>query len=132
VEVSATVAIWMTITIVFHLQHAHNLLGIPIIVAFQLGLRRQPLRTLWVRDGDPFRLDAWGWLLALLIALYPSYRLYTLIHSGGTVVKLISAACAVVGAIPARRMRCAISAVPRCVRCSCVWELRAGSGFSFW
>ncbi len=100
-EVAATVAIWMTITMAFHLQRAHNLLGIPITAAFQLGVRRQPLRTLWVRNGAPFRLDAWGWMLALLIALYPGYRLFAFIHSGETITKMLSAACAVVGAIPA-------------------------------
>ena len=51
------------------------LVGVPLTVAFQLLVRRRPVRELWVREGPPFRLDARGALIgAVLLALgYPAY-----------------------------------------------------------
>jgi membrane protease YdiL (CAAX protease family) len=100
-EVTATVAIWVTVSMVFHLQRGHLLLGVPITAAFQLGVRRQPLRALWVRDGGPFRLDAQGWLLAVLLGLYPGYRLVVIAQAGAPIGKIALSAAAAVGAIPA-------------------------------
>ncbi len=99
-EVAVTVAIWITISVVFHLERGHQLLGIPLIAVFQLGVRRQPLRTLWVRDGGRFHLDAKGWTLAGLLGLYPSYRMFMLVHSRAPLGKIAMSLAAVAGAIP--------------------------------
>lgn len=48
------------------------LVGIPLTVAFQVVVRRRPLRELWVRDGSRFGLDRGGVVLALLLALVPA------------------------------------------------------------
>ena len=75
-EVTAAVALWIGLGMVFHLSaNAYLLLGIPLTAAFQWGIRRQPLRALWVRDAAEFRLGAAGWGLAAILAAYPCYRL---------------------------------------------------------
>jgi membrane protease YdiL (CAAX protease family) len=51
------------------------LLGVPITVAFQLGVRRRPLYRLWVRDALEFRIDRTAALLAALLAATPTYAL---------------------------------------------------------
>jgi membrane protease YdiL (CAAX protease family) len=57
---------------VFRLDaNAYLLLGVPITVAFQLGIRRRPLYTLWVRDAARFRLDRFALLLAASLAVAP-------------------------------------------------------------
>lgn len=75
-EVSSVVAIWISLGLAFHLSaNWYLLLGIPLTAAFQWGLRRQPLRALWVRDSVPFKLGATGWAMAVALAAYPCYRL---------------------------------------------------------
>jgi hypothetical protein len=101
VEVAATVTIWTVLSIVFHLERGHLLLGIPLTAIFQLGVRRQPLRTLWVRDGGPFRLGVSGWMLAVLLGLYPSFRLFTTVQSGASMAKIALSIATAAGAIPA-------------------------------
>jgi len=75
-EITAAVAIWIALGIIFHLgARSYLLLGIPITAGFQWGVRGQPLRALWLRDAPPFRLDAMGWAMTLLLAVYPCCRL---------------------------------------------------------
>src|SRR5665213_46523 len=52
-------------------------LGIPLVVTFQLGIARRPLRELWVRDGGggAFRLDRTGVVLAVVLMLVPALNL---------------------------------------------------------
>jgi hypothetical protein len=74
-ETTGIVVIWVALGISLHLSvRAYLLLGIPLTAAFQWGVRRQPLRALWVRDAVPFRLDATGWAVALLFAIAPVYQ----------------------------------------------------------
>ena len=54
---------------------AYLLAGIPIILLFQLVVRRQPLRSLWVRDAPPFKLTVKGKLLAGAFAVAPALGL---------------------------------------------------------
>jgi hypothetical protein len=51
------------------------LLGIPLLLLFQLGVHRQPLRTMWVRSSPPIRLDPWFFSLWVLFSLVPGYGL---------------------------------------------------------
>lgn len=75
-EVTSFVALWIALGIGLHLSgDAYLLLGIPLTALFQWGVRRQPLRALWVRDAAPFRLDAQGWVIAIALAAYPCYCL---------------------------------------------------------
>ena len=62
--VGLVVGVYIALGFLFHLTVAeYQLLGIPILLIFQLGIHRQPLRTLWVRSGPPLQLDAWFFLL---------------------------------------------------------------------
>jgi membrane protease YdiL (CAAX protease family) len=77
-ELTVFVAVWIAIGLLLHLNAPrYQLVGVPLTVAFQLLVRRRPLRQLWVRDGPPFRLDARAVVLAAaLLALgYPAYLL---------------------------------------------------------
>jgi hypothetical protein len=72
--VGLMVVIWWTLGFLLHLTTpAFLLLGVPLLVVFQLGIHRQPLRTLWVRSGPPLRLDGWFVLLWVLFLLFPVY-----------------------------------------------------------
>jgi hypothetical protein len=72
--VGLVVAVWCLLGFLLHLSIAeYQLLGIPILLIFQLGIHRQPLRTLWVRAGPPLRLDVWFIMLWILFSLFPAY-----------------------------------------------------------
>jgi hypothetical protein len=76
IEVAAAVALWIALGLALRLSpNAYLLLGIPLTAAFQWGIARAPLRELWVRGAAPFSLDARGWAMAALLALYPTFRL---------------------------------------------------------
>ena len=67
IEVLIFVVVWMAAGWVFHLDaNAYLLLGIPLVVLFQLFIARRPLRNLWVRDATTFRL---GFIAVVLAAL---------------------------------------------------------------
>jgi len=75
-ETTGIVAIWVALGIGLHLGvRAYLLLGIPLTAAFQWGVRREPLRALWLHDAVPFHLDAAGWIIAVLLAIAPAYQL---------------------------------------------------------
>jgi endosialidase-like protein len=57
------------------LSRAYLLLGVPLVVLFQLFIARRPLRNLWVRDATTFRLGLIGIRLAALLILAPGYDL---------------------------------------------------------
>ena len=101
-EVAAVLALWIAQGIVLHLSvTVYLLLGIPLIAAFQWGVRRQPLRALWVRDAKPFRLDATGWMMAVLLTAYPSYCLARNLRSGGSPAASLWLLAAAAGAFAA-------------------------------
>jgi len=102
IEITAAVALWIAMGITLHLSaYAYLLLGIPLTAAFQWGLRRAPLRALWLRDAQRFQLDPAGWIIAVLLAAYPCYHLMTSLRSNLHPAKAALCLCAVVGAIPA-------------------------------
>lgn len=69
---AAVVGIYVAIGVSFHLnQVEYQLLGVPIIVVFQLVIQRRPLRTLWVRSGPPLRVDRRFLLLWILFSIVP-------------------------------------------------------------
>jgi membrane protease YdiL (CAAX protease family) len=77
------VAIYIALGLLFHLNTAaYELLGIPLVVAFQLGVQRQPLRMLWVRSKSPFRLDGWFILLWAVLSLVPVYAIVVSLKRG--------------------------------------------------
>lgn len=99
-QTGVAVALWIALG--FHLSaNSYLLLGIPVTAAFQLGVRRQPLRALWVRDAVPFRLGARGWSIAALLAAYPCYRLAASIHAAEPGLEAAWYGAAVAGAFAA-------------------------------
>src|SRR6478672_766046 len=76
-EVLVFVVVWMAAGWIFHLDtNAYLLLGVPLVVLFQLFIARRPLRNLWVRDATTFRLGLIGIVLAALLILAPGYDLF--------------------------------------------------------
>jgi len=66
----------MTIGWVFHLGgDGYLVVGVPLVVAFQLLVRRKPLVNLWIRDAEHFRLNGWGIVLGLGFAVLPAVKL---------------------------------------------------------
>jgi hypothetical protein len=79
---------------------AYLMLGIPLTALFQVVIRRQPLRAMWVRDAPPPRLGRWGWLIAAGLMAIPA--LGTLAELGeGKWASAAFAAGALLGAIGA-------------------------------
>lgn len=67
------VTLWMALGWLLSLDsYPDLLLGVPLTVLFQLGVRRQPLRALWVRQAPRFRLGWSNVMLALGFALLPA------------------------------------------------------------
>jgi membrane protease YdiL (CAAX protease family) len=100
-EATAFVAVWVALGYLLPVDaNAYLLLGVPLTAAFQLLVRRRPLRELWVRDGPPFRLDRRGVALAVLLAVVPVVIGVRALAGGAWVVAGWTA-CAVVGALPA-------------------------------
>ena len=76
IQGSAFVGFWMTIGWVFHLGgDGYLVVGVPLVVAFQLLVRRKPLVNLWIRDAEHFRLNGWGIVLGLGFAVLPAVKL---------------------------------------------------------
>ena len=77
IEVLIFVVVWMAAGWIFHLDtNGYLLLGVPLVVLFQLFIGRRPLRNLWVRDATTFRLGLIGVVLAALLILAPGYDLF--------------------------------------------------------
>jgi membrane protease YdiL (CAAX protease family) len=76
VKVLVFVAVWMAIGWIFRLGvNAYLLFGVPLVVLFQLFVRRQPLAKLWVRDATSFRVGWVGIGRAALLIFIPGYNL---------------------------------------------------------
>jgi Type II CAAX prenyl endopeptidase Rce1-like len=102
IEVTAAVALWIALGLALRLSpNAYLLLGIPLTAAFQLGVRRQPIRALWVRQAPPFRLGLPGWIAAAALATYPAVRLVAAMRSEGLSVNALWFLAAIAGAVPA-------------------------------
>jgi len=72
----AFVGIWMAIGWLFDLDaNSYLVVGVPLVVVFQLFVRKKPLVTLWVRDAECFRLNGLGIVLGLAMAVLPAVRL---------------------------------------------------------
>ena len=75
-QVVALVSIWMAVGWLFHLDaDSYLVVGVPLVVAFQLLVRRKPLVALWVRDAEHFRLNVSGIVFGLGLAVLPTVKL---------------------------------------------------------
>lgn len=72
VEVIAFVAVWVTAGYVLPISsNGYLLMGIPLTIAFQLLVRRRPLRELFASDTARFTLDGPGRVLAVSLGVVP-------------------------------------------------------------
>lgn len=73
-EAIAFVAVWMSAGYLLPLSSdGYLLLGIPLTFAFQLLVRRRPLRELYAAGTARFALDRRGAALAAVLAVVPAY-----------------------------------------------------------
>jgi membrane protease YdiL (CAAX protease family) len=73
-EAVAFVALWVTAGYLLRLSsNAYLLLGIPLTAAFQLLVRRRPLRELFAAGTTRFALDRKGFATAAVLAITPGY-----------------------------------------------------------
>ena len=71
-EVLAFVAVWMTAGFLLHLSvNGYLLLGIPLTAAFQVLVRRRPLRELFAPGTSRFALSRNGAAIAAALAITP-------------------------------------------------------------
>jgi Type II CAAX prenyl endopeptidase Rce1-like len=74
-----------------------TLLGVPILLAFQVWIHRQPLLSLWVRSAPPLRVDAWFILIWFLFSIVPTINLVSALNQRD-LWSATSAAAAILGA----------------------------------
>lgn len=74
IDAVAFVTVWVTAGYVLRLNsNAYLLLGIPLTAAFQLVVRRRPLRELFAPGTRRFALTRHGWAIATVLAIVPGY-----------------------------------------------------------
>ena len=101
-EVTAFVAVWMALGLAFRLDgNGYLLVGIPLTLAFQVLVRRAPIRALWLRDAPPFRLGAAGILIAAALLVVPGYLLVVTARQDAPRVVLAVLLAAMCGALAA-------------------------------
>jgi hypothetical protein len=114
--VTIAVAVYMTLGFLLHTDiYQYLLLGIPLLLLFQLGVHRQPLRTMWVRSGPPLRLDFWFFGLWILFSLVPIYALLATIQQSNLAYTAYCLA-AIIGAF-------GLTYAVRAMRPANVWQL---------
>lgn len=70
------VGIYIALGFVLKLDsNVYLLSGIPLMLVFQMAVRKKPIYQLWVRDATDFHLNRTAWVLAVLFAIYPAYAL---------------------------------------------------------
>ncbi len=108
-EVTVFVGVWMALGYLLpNDPNLYLLVGVPLTVAFQLVVRRRPLRELWVRSGPRFRLDRKGVILAAALAILPAILLVQALGARQWIPAAWLVAClagAVAAAYALRRLR---------------------------
>ncbi len=95
----AFVGIWIASGWMLKLDtNSYLLLGVPLTLVFQVLVRRQPVRALWVRDAPTF---GWRWVgPAAVLTILPVYSLVEALQQRAWIISAwMAAACA--GAIAA-------------------------------
>lgn len=73
-------------------------LGVPVLLIFQLGIARRPLSEVWFPAGTSWRLPGWAWAAAAGFAALPLHHLWS--HPGARWDVKAWDLCAVLGSIP--------------------------------
>jgi membrane protease YdiL (CAAX protease family) len=98
--VFAFVAGWIVAGIALRLSaNAYLLVGVPLLLVFQLGVARRPLAELWFKRPSGAPLPGWGWPIAAAFMILP---VYTLMHGWPRLdwAARLWMVCAAAGAIP--------------------------------
>jgi Type II CAAX prenyl endopeptidase Rce1-like len=117
--VLAVVGAWMVAGTALHLSsNAYLLLGVPLLLVFQLGIARRPLAELWFKEPSGAPLPWWGWLTSAAFMVAPGYYLVRGWSRDAWSVHLWMI-CAAAGAIPlgysvTRLSRAALKALLLC------------------
>ncbi|MGH7992851.1 MAG: CPBP family intramembrane glutamic endopeptidase [Limisphaerales bacterium] len=105
VQAVVFVGVWMTIGWLFHLGgDSYLVVGVPLVVIFQLLARKKPLVTLWIRDAERFRLSPLGILLGCCLAILPTVRLIQTVRSvdwASQIPEILWYVCCIIGAFGA-------------------------------
>jgi membrane protease YdiL (CAAX protease family) len=79
-QVILFVGIYIVCGYLLHLEAtAYLLLGIPFTLLFQLFIAKKPIHQLWLRDEKKFYLNKWGWIIAILLMVFPIYQIIDLV-----------------------------------------------------
>ena len=98
-EVIAFVAVWVAAGELLDMSgNVYLLFGIPLTAAFQLFVRRKPIKDLWVRDGPGLSLRTVSLWLAIPLAIVPLYHLILSVVKGQGIGLGLYAIAAIVGA----------------------------------
>lgn len=98
-EVIAFVAIWVAAGEILGMsQEIYLLFGIPLTAAFQLFVRRRPIKDLWVRGGPALSARTVSLRLAALFAIVPLYYLVVSVIRAQGIGFFLYAIAAIVGA----------------------------------
>ena len=99
IEVAVFVAIWVAAGELLHMSgDVYLLFGIPLTAAFQLLVRRKPIKDLWVRDGPDLSLRTVNFKLAIPLAIIPFYHVIVSIVKGQGIGYFLYAVAAIIGA----------------------------------
>jgi hypothetical protein len=98
--VFGVVAAWIVAGVALRLgPNAYLLLGVPLLLAFQLGVARRPLAELWFKQPSGPPLPWWGWLIAGVFMVTPGYALVHGWSRDDWALRLWTV-CAAAGALP--------------------------------
>ena len=84
-EGTGLVSVWTALGFLLNVEgdsFTYLLLGVPLTLAFQLLVRRRPLRELWVRDGMSSALEGRGVVLAAALMVAPGFYAFRGLAAG--------------------------------------------------
>ena len=97
---SATVGFWMASGWLLRLDvNSYLLVGVPLLLVFQIFIARRPVTELWLKYQPIFRLSWWAVLVAGLFMIYPVISLFQDWPRATLPIRLWGIA-AILGAIP--------------------------------
>src|ERR1051325_8524144 len=76
IQVTLFVGIYIALGYLLKLKaESYLLLGIPLMLTFQLFIVKQPIYKLWLHNEERFYLDKWAWIIALCLIILPIYKI---------------------------------------------------------
>lgn len=101
-ESATFVAAWMAVGLSARLDaNAYLLLGVPLLLLFQVIVRKRSISQLWVRGTTAVRLRPAAMVGAAALAGVPAYELVRSLFAGEHWIAVLWLCCSVGGAVPA-------------------------------